>query len=174
MSLQCLTKNAKSCNSNLDKSPVSGLNVKLRQFDSLKDLDDQHQATKHRFEQGGAPLLVSMWNWWIGLCTAKPSRKSTIHVCLAKRQRVPAHLWQLRFMWTFKQNTQRCISLTNQYDHHFSSPSFSPSLLLLLASFSSASVWENWSAWMEWYQPADRVIRPAPSFLRSSHRTFDT
>lgn len=51
-------------------------------------------------------------------------------------------------------------------------PSLFP--LLVLAPFSSPSVWENWSARMEWYQPADRVICPTPSFLRSFHHTFDT
>lgn len=105
--------------------------------------------------------------------TVKSSAKQKIHIYVGvgKCQQSPTHLWQLRFMWTFKQNTLRCISLTNQYDHHFSSPSFPlllpSSLRLALAPFSSPSVWENWSAWMEWYQPKDRVIRSVPSFLLS-------
>lgn len=55
-------------------------------------------------------------------------------------------------------------------------PSFLPFLLLVLAPFSSPSVWGNWSARMEWYQPTDRVIRlplhpPFPPFptLLSPH-----
>lgn len=56
-----------------------------------------------------------------GQSLAKASRNCAASARGQKCQRASADRWQLRFMWTFKQNTQCRISLTNRYDHHFSS-----------------------------------------------------